>query len=312
MNIYILNNSAISYNIRRHENVLVCIHTIINNQNHTAMSKVSVFEDGWIDLVFEGRNKEYGAYQLRKQDPKTTMLALFTGIGIMVVLVSVPLIINKLKTPDIISPTDLELPTITAIEVERFELPKAPKPEPIVEEAAGGAAQSAVVTTAFTPLAPTSELVNTTVTNEILTNTQPSNITTEGTGTGPLMNNPGTVPGGTGNGPGVAESGPDTIEHFVDVAPLYPGGLDRFRADIADRFRAPDAGNLSVVKVLVSFVVEPDGTLSNIKATRDPGYGMGAEAIRVLKSLKAKWKPGMKGGKAVRTAYSLPITVKIN
>lgn len=129
------------------------------------MSKVSVFEHGWIDLVFEGRNKEYGAYQLRKQDSKTTMLALFSGIGIMVLLVSIPAIVNLLRP-------DLPLPDITTdtsglqiIEIEQ-PLLELPKPEPIMEEpaAAGAAAQSAVPTTEFTPLAPTSEPVVTTVT----------------------------------------------------------------------------------------------------------------------------------------------------
>jgi protein TonB len=286
-------------------------YILLTTKNHTAMSKVSVFENGWIDLVFEGRNQEYGAYQLRKQDSKTTMLALFSGIGIMVFLVSIPAIVNlfrpDLPVPDITADTTV----IKIIEIEQPPL-ELPKPEPMIEEPAGAAAaQSAVPTTAFTPLAPTSEPVTTTVTTEILTNTQPSNITTEGSGTGPLINTPGTTIG-TGTGPSVTDNGAGAIEHFVDVVPMYPGGLDRFRGDIADRFNAPDVGNLSVVKVLVSFVVEPDGTLSNIKATRDPGYGMGAEAVRVLKSLKAKWKPGMKSGKAVRTAYSLPIIVKVN
>ncbi|MBC8645308.1 energy transducer TonB [Flavobacterium lindanitolerans] len=65
------------------------------------------------------------------------------------------------------------------------------------------------------------------------------------------------------------------------------------------------------MKVFVYFVVEKDGTLTNIKVVRDPGYGLGAEAIRVLKSIKTKWKPGIQNDKPVRTAYNLPITVEI-
>ncbi len=42
------------------------------------MSKLSIYENSWLDLVFEGRNKEYGAYQLRQQNPKTTLKALFS------------------------------------------------------------------------------------------------------------------------------------------------------------------------------------------------------------------------------------------
>lgn len=285
---------------------------IINNQNHLIMSKVSVFDQGWIDLVFEGRNQEYGAYQLRKQDSKTTMLALFTGIGIMVLLVSIPVIINKFSTHDVISDEGLDIPPQIVVKVEDYVLPETPKPQPVVEQPAAAAAQSNVPTIQFTPLAPTSQPVTTTITTQDLNTALPAGVTTTGEGEGPAISGIGTAP--TGNGPAITgpASGPGVIENFVDVAPVYPGGLPKFYQDVANRFKTPDVDNLSTIKVLVSFVVEPDGTLSNVKATRDPGYGLGEEAVRVLRSLKAKWKPGLKGGKAVRTAYSLPITVKVN
>ena len=62
----------------------------------------------------------------------------------------------------------------------------------------------------------------------------------------------------------------------------------------------------------MAFVIEEDGTMSNIKVTRDPGYGLGKEAVRVLNSLKTKWTPGMIGGHPVRTYYNLPILVKLD
>ncbi|PZR19537.1 MAG: energy transducer TonB [Flavobacterium psychrophilum] len=275
------------------------------------MSKISVFEHGWIDLVFEGRNQEYGAYQLRKQDPKTTMLALVTGIGLVVTLIAIPAAINYFKTAPIVVDGGLTLPEPTTIEVEPYVIPEAPKPQP--QEPASGGAASSQPTVAFTAPVATSDPtpVDLPTTDDVL-NTNPGQTTTEGVKGGQIDGTSTTpTPGtGTGNGPGTNPEG--TIETFVDVAPLYPGGLEAFYKDVAKRFDTPEVENVSTLRVLVSFVVEPDGTLSNIKATRDPGYGMGTEAIRVLKSLKAKWKPGMKGGKAVRTAYSLPITVKIN
>ena len=50
--------------------------------------------------------------------------------------------------------------------------------------------------------------------------------------------------------------------------------------------------------------------MTDIQVKRDPGFGLGKEAIRVLKSLRTKWSPGMIDGKAVRTSYNLPITIK--
>lgn len=275
------------------------------------MSKISVFEHGWIDLVFEGRNQEYGAYQLRKQDPKTTMLALFTGIGVMIVLVCIPIIINKFSPTDIVPDISVDSAGLDIIKIDQPPI-ELPKPKPVVEKPAGAAQQSNVATVELRPFEATSEPVAPTVTNEILTTNQPAGVTSEGNGTSVNLGRIGTSTTGTGSSSTETTGTSEEIETFVDVAPLYPGGLDAFYKDVAKRFKTPDIENVSTIRVLVSFVVEPDGTLSNIKATRDPGYGMGAEATRVLQSLKAKWKPGMKGGKAVRTAYSLPIIVKIN
>lgn len=271
------------------------------------MSKVSVFDHGWIDLVFEGRNQSYGAYQLRKQDSKTTLLALITGIGVMVTLVAIPAVLNKFRhivpAPDSIL---VELPKIDNIDIATIEPPK-----PKVEQQAAPAAPQLQPTTALRPLAPvTAPIIDPPLQSDFV-DTNPGQQTAAGNpdgvigGTSP---DPDVTPGTGAGGAGTST----TIETFVDVAPLYPGGLDKFYKDVARNFRTPDVGNATSMRVFVSFVVEPDGTLSNIKAVRDPGYGMGQEAVRVLKSLKAKWTPGMKGGKAVRTAYSLPITVKVN
>ena len=60
-----------------------------------------------------------------------------------------------------------------------------------------------------------------------------------------------------------------------------------------------------------SFVVEKDGSMSNFKIIRDPGYGMGDETLRVLKLCKTKWKPGIIDGLPVRASYNLPLTINI-
>jgi periplasmic protein TonB len=64
--------------------------------------------------------------------------------------------------------------------------------------------------------------------------------------------------------------------------------------------------------VTVSFVIEKDGSMTDIRVIRNPGYGLDKEAIRVLKSLKTKWTPGKLKGENVRTQYTLPITLRIN
>jgi protein TonB len=97
----------------------------------------------------------------------------------------------------------------------------------------------------------------------------------------------------------------------LDKLPEFPGGIAKFYTYVGNHFEKPEIEGEQTISVYVSFVIEENGTMSNIKVLRDPGYGLGTEAIRVLKSLKAKWAPGMIAGQAVRTSYNLPITVKL-
>lgn len=93
----------------------------------------------------------------------------------------------------------------------------------------------------------------------------------------------------------------------IDVKPEFPGGMQKFIAFIGKNFQLPEEEEVKG-KVFVSFVVETDGSLTDIKVIRDIGYGSGKEVIRVLKS-SPKWKPGMQDGKEVRVMYVLPINV---
>jgi hypothetical protein len=93
--------------------------------------------------------------------------------------------------------------------------------------------------------------------------------------------------------------------------PTFESGLEAFYKYIGTHYKIPEEVTKNKLKgrVFASFIVEKDGTLSNIKILRDMGYGTGDETIRVLKE-SPKWKPGKMNGKPVRTQYSLPITIK--
>jgi protein TonB len=84
--------------------------------------------------------------------------------------------------------------------------------------------------------------------------------------------------------------------------------MDKFYKFIGKNFQVPDEEGLKG-KVFVTFVVEKDGSLTDIKVIRDIGYGTGKEAIRVLKSCP-KWNAGEQNGKKVRVQYSLPISIQ--
>jgi TonB family protein len=95
----------------------------------------------------------------------------------------------------------------------------------------------------------------------------------------------------------------------VEKEPSFPGGVKKFAAYLGHNIKYPALMKQKKVegKVFLSFVVEKDGSLSNIKVVRDIGYGAGDEAKRVL-SLSPKWEPGIEKGKKVRVAYTIPIS----
>ena len=93
----------------------------------------------------------------------------------------------------------------------------------------------------------------------------------------------------------------------IDVQPDFPHGMDDFYAFFDLKFKKPEVPDL-IGKIFLSFIVEKDGSLSDIRTIKDIGFGTGAEAERVLQ-LSPKWLPGKKDGKTVRVNYILPIGI---
>ncbi|MBL0311093.1 MAG: energy transducer TonB [Bacteroidetes bacterium] len=96
----------------------------------------------------------------------------------------------------------------------------------------------------------------------------------------------------------------------ADIPPMFYAGDDALYDFIKQNFKKPEVPEL-IGKVFVSFIVEIDGTLTDIYTTRDIGFGTGAEAERVMQ-LSPKWIPGRKEGKVVRVKYYLPIPISTN
>ncbi|MEL1244078.1 energy transducer TonB [Flavobacterium sp. DGU11] len=107
----------------------------------------------------------------------------------------------------------------------------------------------------------------------------------------------------------------DTIYELsgVEVLPEFPGGIKSCMAFFDKNIRKDDFVDApdGTYKVHVTFIVEKDGSMTNATLLRDPGYGIGKEVLRVLKSMKYKWRPGILNGKMVRVRYLLQIPVTL-
>jgi len=270
------------------------------------MSKLSIYDNGWINLVFEGKNKDYGAYQLRQQSDRTTVIAFFGGLLFISSVACVYLIANLLGISrlQIAIPQNLD----EIIQVSNYTPNNPPKTKtvvPITKKAAKPNENEILKNPVVA--APHDVTQNIATTKEPAATTTTSG--TEGTGTATTI----TTSSGSGT-----ETTPDPSGNTIfsnpaalDKMPFFPGGIEKFYQYVGRNFSTPDADENKTMRIYVSFVIEKDGSMTDIQVKRDPGFGLGKEAIRVLKSLKTKWEPGLVNGRPVRTAYNLPITVEV-
>lgn len=271
------------------------------------MSNVSIYEKNWINLVFEDKNKAYGAYQLRQENSRTTLIAFFSSIALVLVLVGGWMIFSSFtKMPDVPIASIPKGPTIVPIDLEPKPEIVKPKVEPIQQ------ASSADSPNKFKKYVadknPDTEV-------DVVKNTDivPQTTTTgSGTDNGPAIDTPalsgvntiGTIMTDKPDGP--------VTTNELDRLPKYPGGIEKFYQYVGNTIDKEEIESSSFsVNVIMAFVIERDGSMTDIKVVRGSDKNLEREAIKVLKKLKVKWEPGYKDGEKVRTQYLLPIKVAL-
>lgn len=260
--------------------------------------KLDLLNNKWLDIVFEGRNKSYGAYELRKDNTKTNVRALIIGAVIFSFAVATPLLINLI--PDS-SDDDLSLnEKITTVKLPpKEEKPKEnlppPPPPPKVDQ----------VKFVKPVVAKKEEVVEEPPKVEEIKDKNLGKEDIKGDPNADLVLTP---PGDGPKGPAVVEED-NTIYNSagIEVKPEFPGGMAKFYKFIENNYNVPSDSPGG--KVFIQFVVEKDGSLTDIKVLRDIGYGTGKEAERVLRK-SPKWTPAEQNGKKVRCSYQLPITLQ--
>ncbi len=257
--------------------------------------KLDLLKNQWLDIVFEGRNKLYGAYELRKSNNKTTMKSLIIGGVIFTFLVSIPVLVSLL--PDGSEDTTLDQ-KITTVKLPPKEKPKEnipppPPPPPKVDQVKFVKPVVAKAEEVTEEPPKITEIKDKKLGAETIKGDPDAELTVE-----PV-----------GNGKDVVEEDNSIYNTAgIEVKPDFPGGIEKFYKYVGKNYQVPEEEGLKG-KVFVSFVVEKDGSLTDIKVIRDIGYGTGKEAIRVLKSCP-RWNPGEQNGKKVRVLYSLPINIQ--
>ena len=100
------------------------------------------------------------------------------------------------------------------------------------------------------------------------------------------------------------------VYDMVEKMPSFPGGSEALKEYLKKNTRYPNPDACIQGRVVVVFVVDEKGNLSDVKVARSMEPSLDAEAVRVVKSMP-RWNPGIEKGKAVKVRYTLPVTFRL-
>ncbi len=270
-----------------------------HNLKFTAMKNSNSYLQSSIDdIIFENRNKAYGAYQLRKDSSRNLKGALLIAVLLTSAFSAYSLTDKKIEA--------VEEKPIIIVKLDKVdfapELPKVELPKPPVQEVVHQATQ------AYTEfIAKEDKLVtdDKAPTIDDLKGKEISDKTTEGPKVDvPIIDQP------------KVELKPDIkkdeIKIFVDQMPEFNGGYLAMQRWIQKQVRYPSYAKSIGTEgtVYVGFVINTDGTISNVELIRGIGSGCDEEAMRAVESMP-KWFPGKQNGVAVRVKTTIPIKFEL-
>ncbi len=237
------------------------------------------------EIIFRYRNKDYGAYYMRKKYTSYLFIAIIIAITVFVTTSLFPYLFIKKPVTEISEgalyseylvpppdntkkPEDDLLPKLKKIQQKaKFDIPQITAN---AEE----------------------------ITDDFSTESRPGDSASDGNSS--TGSREGTLNAGDGN--------PDAVYTYVEEPPIFPGGENARMMFLRNNIKYPQLALQNKIqgKVYISFIVEKDGSLSNIKVLQGIGAGCDEEALRVMR-LMPKWKPGKTQGHPVRVVISMPI-----
>jgi periplasmic protein TonB len=277
---------------------LIALRHLISK--HTTMTNKEILQSDMLDILFEHRNKSYGAYALRKGYDHR--LAKAMGISFSVVLIFV--LLNSFKNNGsnrgggFLNEDDsiiiLTIPTdIPPKEIEKEIKPKQKVPEKMVQYTDNIKLQEDVK---IPP--PNTEQID---------NSNISNTNTSGEPPTGIIKNTDPLPAGNGDGD-VKKDPPVVVENLITRDASYPGGMESFTKFLKKNLETP--GELEPgekKKVYVRFVVDIEGIISNVQIIQSAGDQYDMEVLRVLKKMP-KWVPAMQNGTKTAVNFTQAVT----
>ena len=277
------------------------------------MAKVDLIDNRWVDLVFEGKNQAYGAYQLRKDTGKRNVKALvwvLIGIAIIFAVAYANLAIQNAMKQNVAVETDVELSKLSQkkkeAKVERKEPVKVEVEQKVVEKVKSSVKFTAPEIKKDDEVKPEDEIKSQDDLSK--TNTAIGTFDVKGNdeAEGEVLKAKEVV---VDEKPKEEET---KVFDVVEQMPSFPGGDAELMKFLSTHIKYPVVAEENGIqgRVIATFVVERDGSISDVKVIKSVDPSLDKEAIRVLKSMP-KWIPGKQNGSAVRVKYTVPVTFRL-
>ena len=274
------------------------------------MSKIDLIDNSWVDLVFEGKNHNYGAYRLRKSTGRRNFWSLVTviaAIAIIMVVVWAKVAIENAMPKKVAITTDVELSKLAQkkeAKVERKEPVKIEMEQKVVEKVKSSVKFTAPVIKKDEDVAPEDELKSQDDLAKTAIAIGSFDVKGNDEAAGEVLKAKEVI----------AQEKPAEEQVFdvVEQMPQFPGGDAALFEYLSTHIKYPAIAEENGVqgRVIVTFVVERDGSITDVKVVKSVDPSLDKEAARVVQGMP-KWIPGKQNGAAVRVKYTVPVTFRL-
>ena len=276
------------------------------------MSKIDLISHDWVDLVFEGRNQAYGAYKLRKGTTKRNIIAIIAVIVLLVigfVILTVKNIVDEQRAKVAIT----QVTELTALNQPKKKAEVKQKkveviPEKVVERVKSSIKFTAPIIKKDEEVKPEDEIKTQDQLNESKTAIGTFDVKGNDDANGEVLKAKEVI----------AQPEPPKHEEeskvfdIVEQMPSFPGGPAALMKFLSENIKYPVVAQENGVqgRVVVAFVVERDGSITDVHIARGVDPSLDKEAVRVVKSMP-QWTPGKQNGSAVRVKFNVPVAFRL-
>ncbi|SNR77732.1 energy transducer TonB [Hymenobacter mucosus] len=262
------------------------------------------------DIVFEGRNKAYGAYVIRRVYGKHVTRAVLIAVAVFALLIAFPLVARMMKKEEVV--VEDKMLKVNTLEAPPLDATKPPPPPPPPPDAPPPPPPKLTTVKFVPPVIKKDEEVpkqEEIPDQEELKDKVVANETVKGN-----TDNPADLAGlEPGEGTKAVEEVVETKPYqYVEQMPVFPGGQEALLGYIGKNIKYPAMALRNQVegRVFIKFVVGADGSVTGATIEKGIGAGCDEEALRVIKNLP-KFTPGKQNGRAVPVYFTVPVTFAI-